>query len=301
MAEFADVERALQRSPVDGQMMGFNSSSSNPAIGMKRSAERDSGAVARASIAGKNSMSSNFNLAPAAVDAEQLIHLSTAVSRASPRESANHPETSNMNGRKHKMARINLGGEENGIQLSSFEDPMSRSRRALENALMGSLPVESSPTGESIAGEVAGDINSDKDQAHEQQVGGSVRGSVSRTSPGAKSGLLERRLTSSDGDDNGEDEENGRFGKLSEEERKRRRAESNRLSAERSRERRKNYMKGLELGVKNLQAENVELKKAVLLYQQQIKMLTEIVRSTGSQEQVRAVAAVDAKVREHFK
>mmetsp|Transcript_1927 Transcript_1927/g.3427 ORF Transcript_1927/g.3427 Transcript_1927/m.3427 type:complete len:319 (-) Transcript_1927:912-1868(-) len=90
-------------------------------------------------------------------------------------------------------------------------------------------------------------------------------------------------------------------GKFTAEERRRRRAESNRLSAERSRERRKNYVKGLEYGIKNLQAENAQLKKAVALYQNQVAVLTDIVRLNGTTEQILAMDAVNQKLREQYK
>mmetsp|Transcript_13376 Transcript_13376/g.35957 ORF Transcript_13376/g.35957 Transcript_13376/m.35957 type:complete len:390 (-) Transcript_13376:704-1873(-) len=85
--------------------------------------------------------------------------------------------------------------------------------------------------------------------------------------------------------------------KLTPEERKRRRAESNRLSAERSRERRKSFLMGLELGIKNLEDENRQLRERAEASLVQMRLLHEVAMSSGTSEQ-RAEAS--RLVRDHL-
>ncbi|KAA8491106.1 hypothetical protein FVE85_4523 [Porphyridium purpureum] len=87
----------------------------------------------------------------------------------------------------------------------------------------------------------------------------------------------------------------GRQPKYSEEERRKRRAASNRLSAERSREKRRSYITGLELGIKNLQAENCDLRVVYGAYRAHASKMTEIIRAGGSQTQ--QVAQLEASER----
>lgn len=87
--------------------------------------------------------------------------------------------------------------------------------------------------------------------------------------------------------------------KQSTEEKRRRRAESNRLSAERSRERKKKYMKELEAGMRMMQSQNNELKKALGFYRQQISVLQEVIRLHGDQDQKLAANAVESAIRQY--
>lgn len=87
--------------------------------------------------------------------------------------------------------------------------------------------------------------------------------------------------------------------KLSVDERKRRRAESNRLSAERSRERRKLYLKNLESAMNATQTENSEVRAKLTFYQQQINVLQEIIHLQGTSEQKVAADAVTNALRRY--
>mmetsp|Transcript_15508 Transcript_15508/g.31360 ORF Transcript_15508/g.31360 Transcript_15508/m.31360 type:complete len:299 (-) Transcript_15508:5487-6383(-) len=118
-----------------------------------------------------------------------------------------------------------------------------------------------------------------------------------------------RKLTSHcDDDDEDDDDDDGssvaeHAGPTKErqcnEEKRRRRAESNRLSAERSRERKKKYMKELESGMRLMQTHNQDLKKALGFYRQQISVLQEVIRLNGDSDQKLAANAVENALRQY--
>ncbi|KAA8491817.1 hypothetical protein FVE85_8299 [Porphyridium purpureum] len=80
--------------------------------------------------------------------------------------------------------------------------------------------------------------------------------------------------------------------RLSPEERRRRRAESNRLSAERSRDRRRSLLMGLDLGIKKFREENVAIQTRLREIAHEQALLRNIIEGFGTVEQKQAAARI---------